>query len=375
MDPAVGYPAGGLAATAFPAAPATTGHPMADSPTAANPATAGPAPVNAAVNPATANPAVNPATANPAANPATANPATAIPAAASGLAATPQTDAAGRTLAAPAVTATPLATGVAATSAAALAAPRTDGPPPPTDGTSDDASDDDARRGPSGRMTKLHIGWHTVTRSTLREVPLAPATAGLIVGHDRQQDPVPVPIFAPEPVRVALVGGLWAAQLLIFRALALGARVAVVTTEPTAWIGFGERATGQYNRVTVLTGDQPIAVSGTAQQPILAVYDLGLAGPATAPPLGPWRTQLTILRQLDKPGVPALQEAQLILLQRLGGDEAALAASALRLRRHSGQFLQFMADDMIALIGDGTERYVWLGQTPVEQQYAGQPRR
>lgn len=281
-------------------------------------------------------------------------------------------DQAARGLSAPAVTAAPLATGQ--TVAGALAAHELGHQGPPPDGSTADA-DAEARTGLSGRMTGLQIGWHTVTRAALRRMSLSPATAGLVIGHDRQQDPVPVRLFAPEPVRVALVGGVWAAQLLIFRALAVGARVAVVTTEPTAWIGFGERATGQYNRVTVLTGDQPIAVSGTAQQPILAVYDLGSTGPATAPPLGPWRTQLTILRQLDKPGVPALQEAQLTLLQRLGGDEAALVGSALRLRRHSGQFLQFMADDMIALIGDGTERYLWLAQTPTEQQHAGLPRR
>jgi hypothetical protein len=284
-------------------------------------------------------------------------------------------DPSARRLAAPAVTAAPLAAPGALFAAGALAADKPEnGGPPPSEGNAQ--ADAEARTGPSGKMSRLHVGWHSISRATLKKVAVAPsAGAGLILGRDRQHTAVPLRLFSPEPVRVTLVGGVWAAQLLIFRAFSLGARVTVVTTEPQAWAGFGERATGQYNRLTVLSGDQGPAVTGTAQIPMLSVYDLGMTGPVTAPPLGPWRTQLTVLRQLDRPGVPALQDAQLTLLQRLGGDEAALASSALRLRSHSSQFLQFMADDMMALIDEGTDRYLFLAQTGVEQQQVGMPRR
>ncbi|MFI1988181.1 hypothetical protein [Actinoplanes sp. NPDC020271] len=282
-------------------------------------------------------------------------------------------DATGRGLAAPQLTSAPLAGPQGRALAAAQAALAAENDNPPDEHSTDD---DEARTGPSGKTSPLHIGWHAISRKTLRRVTVAPsAGAGLVLGRDRQHAPVPLHLFAPEPVRIALVGGVWAAQLLIFRAFALGARVVVVTTEPRAWAGFGERATGQYNRLTVHSSDQGVALTGSAQMPTLAVYDLGMTGPATTPPLGPWRTQLTILRQLDRPGLAALQESQLALLQRLGGDEAALAASALKLRPHSSQFLQFMADDMLALIGDGTDRYLFLGQTPTEQQFVGLPRR
>jgi hypothetical protein len=278
----------------------------------------------------------------------------------------------GRGLAAPQLTSAPLAGPQGRALAAAQAAQGQNENPP--DEHSD--GDDEARTGPSGKTSPLHIGWHAISRKTLRRVTVAPsAGAGLVLGRDRQHAPVPLHLFAPEPVRIALVGGVWAAQLLIFRAFALGARVVVVTTEPRAWAGFGERATGQYNRLTVHSSDQGAALTGSAQMPTLVVYDLGMTGPATTPPLGPWSTQLSILRQLDRPGLAALQESQLALLQRLGGDEAALAASALKLRPHSSQFLQFMADDMLALIGDGTDRYLFLGQTQTEQQFVGLPRR
>jgi hypothetical protein len=283
-------------------------------------------------------------------------------------------DPSARRLSAPAVTAAALAEPAATALAGTLTVERPEDDRPPVSGPTTVA--DEARTGPSGAMTRLHIGWHTVSRAALGEVVPAPsAGAGLVLGRDRQHQAVPLPLFAPEPLRLALIGGVWAAQLLIFRAFALGARVAVVTTEPRAWTGFGERATGQHNRLVVLDREHDQPLTGTAQSPALAVYDLGMTGPPTAPPLGPWRTQLTVLRQLDRPGIPALQDARYTLVQRLGSEEAALAASALRLRRHSGQFMQFMADDMIALIEEGTERYVFLAQTGLEQQHVGQPRR
>ncbi|KHD76634.1 hypothetical protein MB27_16460 [Actinoplanes utahensis] len=249
-----------------------------------------------------------------------------------------------------------------------------DGPPPET-GDGDGPRD---RTGPSGRTGRLRIGWHAIPRAGLRRMTAGqPGPAGLVLGRDQRQAPVPVPVrlFGPNPVRVALVGGVWAAQLLIFRAFSVGVRVVVVTTEPRAWAGFGERATGQQNRLTVVGQEPGGPFGGTAQTPLLTVFDLGVTGPATSPPLGPWHTQLTILRQLDRPGMAALQEAGITVLQRLGGDEAALAASALKLGPQSGRLLQGMEDDMLALIGDGDDRFLYLHQTGVEQQYIGQPRR
>ncbi|MEU8656976.1 hypothetical protein [Actinoplanes philippinensis] len=267
---------------------------------------------------------------------------------------------------APAVTAAPLATPTPLT----RPPDDPDGPPRGPDG---DRPRD--RTGPSGQTSRLRIGWHTVPRAGLRRMTVTPpAPAGLLLGRDQQQAPVPLRLFAPDPARVALVGGVWAAQLLIFRAFSAGVRVVVVTSEPRAWAGFGERATGQQQRL-VIAAEAGGPYGGTAQTPLLTVFDLGVSGPVTSPPLGPWHTQLTILRQLDRPGVAVVQEAGLVVLQRLGGDEATLAAAALRLRPQSGQLLQSMNDDMMALIGDGDDRYVFLHQTGIEQQYVGPPRR
>jgi hypothetical protein len=271
-----------------------------------------------------------------------------------------------RSQAAPVVTSAPLAR-------PGVFPPDQPGGPPP--GPEDEEGPRD-RTGPSGRTSRLRIGWHAIPRAGLRRMTAGqPAPAGLLLGRDQQQVPVPLRLFAPEPVRVTLVGGVWAAQLLLFRAFAAGVRVVVVTTEPRAWTGFGERATGQQHRLTVVAAEPGGPYSGTAQTPLLTVYDLGMSGPMTSPPLGPWHSQLTVLQQLDRAGVPSLQEASLVVMQRLGGDEATLAAAALKLRPQSGQLLQSMNDDMMALIGEGDDRYLFLNQTGIEQQYIGLPRR
>jgi hypothetical protein len=125
----------------------------------------------------------------------------------------------------------------------------------------------------------------------------------------------------------------------------------------------------------VIPGEGPVQTWGNAQQPMLIIHDLGRVGPSTAPAVGPWQTQLTVLRQLDEHGVPAVQEGELVMLQRLELSEAALAASALRLTGESAQLLQRMEDEMLALIGGGADRYVWVAPTTVERTFAGTARR
>lgn len=247
--------------------------------------------------------------------------------------------------------------------------------PPDTGSDPHRPPDGNGRRLPGGRLTPLRIGSHLASRAFLAQLRISSPHTGLILGTDRQQRPVTARLFRPTPYRSTLVGGVWAGQLVAFRALALGARVAVVTVEPHAWHSFGERSTGRSDRVAILTAEQPLAMPATAQQPALVVYDLGLAGASSPQPLGPWQTQLTIVRQLDQSGVSAIQDCDLVLLQRLSGDEAALASGALRLPARSSRFLQVMADDMVALIGDGAQRYIWVAQTDLERQYTGAPRR
>jgi hypothetical protein len=196
-------------------------------------------------------------------------------------------------------------------------------------------------------------------------------STGLILGADHLKQSVPVRFFRAEPSRVTLVGGVWSAQMLAFRALALGAQVIIMTIEPQAWQGFSQHAASPPGRILVLHGEQAGSAVGTANQPVLVVYDLGLTGPTNPPPIGPWQTHLTALRRLDERGVPFVQRCDLLILQRLHPTEAAHAETALRLKEESARLLQMMEDEMLALIGGGANRYLWLQPTAVERQLMG----
>jgi hypothetical protein len=282
------------------------------------------------------------------------------------------------TAAGAAATAGAAAQSAAAAAAAAAARPAAiapdDGPPRGTVLQSQHALRDARRRALSHRLTALHTGWHVVTGETLRRMTATSPGTGLILGVDRQRQPILVRLFRPAPTKVTLVGGVWAQRLLAFRALALGARVVLITTDPGAWQGFGELATGRSDRVALWNNPRPPVVPATAQQPALIIADTGAYGAAPLPEPRPWQTQLIVVRQLGADNVRALQDCDLVIMQRLAAPEASVAVQAMGLTDQNTQLLQMMGEDMLALL-DGDTRYVWLTPTGVERQYNGAPRR
>lgn len=266
----------------------------------------------------------------------------------------------------------------AVAAAQAAAAPQAPGGPPP--GTVYNAGfsqveDDFPARRRLRAFPRLRIGTHVANDAALGQITMADTGMGLLVGYDRDQVPATVRLFRPEPTRVTLIGGLWASQIIAFRALALGARVVVITNRPHSWEGFGQWATGRSDRVAVLPAERPVTVAASPLLPALLLYDGGLLGATERPVLGPWQTQLTVLQQLTAFGFPAVQESNLVAVQRLSEDEAIAASSVLRLPGQTTRLLQVLRDDMMALLGGGADRYVWTRPTSVEQRQFGAPQR
>lgn len=217
------------------------------------------------------------------------------------------------------------------------------------------------------------IGFQANARALeLMATPAPPA--GLMLGRDAEQKPVVAPMFRPDAVKAAVIGGPFAARLVVFRALAVGARVAVCTTRPQLWEGLGRGATGRDDRLAVLHGDRPVTVDANPHSPALYVYDVGEHGTTTTPILGPWRTQLTILPKLTLYGSQALEEAQVTIIQRLTADEIPAATASLRVSGETLGLFQMLYDDMFAMMRIGAqERYVWVNATSIERQMFGEP--
>jgi len=214
------------------------------------------------------------------------------------------------------------------------------------------------------------------TPRALELMTSASPPSGLVIGRDAEQVPVVAPFFRPEETRINLIGGVYLARLLVFRALAIGTRVAVCTTRPQEWNGLGETATGRNDRLAVLHGDQPVTVEASQHSPALYVYDVGERGSQTKPVLGPWRTQLTVLPRLTNYADNLTGEAHMTVLQRLTAEEAQIARSAIRVNQEVLQWLQMLHDDMIAMLRKGQkERYLWCAPTSIESQMFGAPMR
>jgi hypothetical protein len=232
-----------------------------------------------------------------------------------------------------------------------------------------------ATRRPGAELPRLRIGYHVATETALSEFTMAASGTGLVLGHDRDQRMVSFRLFRPEPTRVAVVGGQWLSTVILLRALALGARVAIMSAQPEYWDGFGAWATGRSDRVAVLPVDRPVIPPASAAEPGLLLWDAGLLGPSTPLALGPWQTQLTMLRQLTAYGTPSLQEAAVVIMQRLAEAEAEVAGSVLLLDDATKRLFQVLGDDMVAMLGGQTNRYVWVTPTSAEQHYLGAARR
>jgi hypothetical protein len=224
-------------------------------------------------------------------------------------------------------------------------------------------------------LARLRIGRHVASDAALEDIGPIRAGTGLVLGYDQARQPASVRLFRPEPTRLTFVGGLWGARLLAFRALAIGARIAILTGRPAAWNGFGRWATGRDDYVAVLPMNQSLTIKGSPLVPALVIYDGDPLGASGRPQLGPWQAQITVLPQLTAYGFPAVAESSMVVIQRLAPEEAATAGSVLRLNAESVNLVQALRPDMVALLDGGQARYIWTRPTSIEQRQFGPARR
>jgi type VII secretion protein EccE len=204
------------------------------------------------------------------------------------------------------------------------------------------------------------------------ELPLSPA--GLMIGRNQSGGPVLIRLFRPEPTRALLVGGLPGAQLLVFRAMATGARVLVRTTRPHAWEPFVRGAANPGEAITILPPGRPFdAPAGSVRQPTLTVLDTGSAPGAPEPARDAgWQTTLVVRDEFGAADLPHATEADVVVLQRLTQAEATLLGGTLGLGETSTYFPR-MRTDMVAVINRRAVRWAVFSQTAIEQSLIGEP--
>lgn len=201
---------------------------------------------------------------------------------------------------------------------------------------------------------------------------LAIGAAGVLLGPNRHGSPVTIRLFRPIGTRVTLVGSVRAAQLVALRALALGAAIVVQTTRQVRWGPFTRAAVAPGERIRMVPPGRAAPVpAGTPGRPVLLVVDAGPVGPD--PSAGSaWVSTLVVRDELTAADVEAIGQADLVILQQLRPDEAALAGAALGLG-DSADWLCRIRDDMVGVVHRRSVRWALVSATPVESQLVAAP--
>lgn len=213
------------------------------------------------------------------------------------------------------------------------------------------------------------MGSHVVPVDPAGTIALHTAGAGLIIGVDPDNNPMTIGMFRPEPSTVVAISGLALAQLLSFRALAIGAQVLVQTPRPGAWESFvhlSAGSTGAIRQVERAGADQ----GGTANQPRLLLIDNDSSATTQNRPGASFATVLTVHDQLTQWNSGSLSAADLVLLQGLSLAESRLAGSALGISNPE-RTLAGLAPDQIVLVARKSVRTSRITETSIEQWLIG----
>jgi len=160
-------------------------------------------------------------------------------------------------------------------------------------------------------------------RGTAASLVLPPG--GLTIGVDSTGTAVVLRLLREKPVRARVLAAGPLAQVLAYRAIALGARVMVVTDRVAAWSRLAgsvpRPGTGQNHQpgLTVLPSGSTVSAVGTAASPVL-VIDATVASAALPRwEQGPWQTfvSLDVPAALRPSDLADLRSYDLLLAERV----------------------------------------------------------
>ena len=208
----------------------------------------------------------------------------------------------------------------------------------------------------------------TVTSGLLDALNPPVDRGGVVLGCGLSDELLSVSVLRPQPTRLVLVGGFHLARQLALRAVATGACVVIATDQPGAWQPIADAAGDGCSLVQPRPpgpGELPYASQLT---PLLVVQDSGAVPQELFPPSSPWQSTLYALPSLHPQAEIIAVDADLVLLQRLPADQAALAARMWRLPAPMSNQLTTLDDDGVIALGQNLWLPLRLNTTPVERE-------
>lgn len=217
------------------------------------------------------------------------------------------------------------------------------------------------------------VGTHIADADTADAIRVRTGGAGLLLGADDRGQPLIARLFRPEPTAVVVLGQLGFAQVVSFRALALGAAVAVTTTRPSAWSALYRAAADTPGAVEISWPDRPPEWTGSSLRPQLLLVDSNSAATVgSMDAVQGWSTLITIREQLADHDANLVGRADTILVQGLRAHEVALLGRAANVLKYA-PMLAAMSEPSIAVIHRGLVRSARLALTTIERELIGSP--
>ncbi|SCG07140.1 hypothetical protein GA0115260_108472 [Streptomyces sp. MnatMP-M27] len=218
-------------------------------------------------------------------------------------------------------------------------------------------------------------GRQTLPQEELEALALPIGDDGVIIGVDEQNQPAVLGFNRPEPFDVVLVGGLWTAQVLAFRAAATGARVAVETGRPHLWTNLVQVAGGGQQCMTIFDVGRVPPQGPSVGSPVLVVRDCGMRPPRGRVSALPWQSVLTLLPYLSPVAPRLLEHAGLVGIQRVSPDEAEEIGRVMGLPRSDVAALSTLPDWVTLWCTRSGRQFVTVQATDAESGLLGSPRR
>jgi hypothetical protein len=214
-----------------------------------------------------------------------------------------------------------------------------------------------------------------VDAEALSRLTLPVGDDGLILGIDGGNQTAVLGLCRPTRLDVVLVGGTWMAQVIALRAAATGARVAVETARPQLWSPMAQAAGGGQQCVTVHPVGRMAPQGPSSSSPVLIIRDLGARPPRGRITAAPWQSVLTLVPYLGPTAPRLLSNADIVGVQRISPQEAAVLGKMMRLGRDDVANLPSLSDNVALWCTRKDRQYVMTQPTDAETHLLGPARR
>ncbi len=206
-------------------------------------------------------------------------------------------------------------------------------------------------------------------QTRLRSAAVRLGGGGLVLGHDEADRPMSWQFANERPTAVSAALDLGVALIVCYRALAVGARLHIVSDRADHWSALRRLAVDVPETVVITTGDDLVRdAAARSERPRLVVVDqTSLRNPPRLAPR-PWQCVVTLLPDLSLGWLPSTRSAGLVLTQRLSAAEAVSAGPFLGLASEQSDQLPRLGDEQLAVVERGRLSVVNLNITDTESQ-------